>query len=59
MTFMTGKGGYLVKGNTGAETYEENMLFKKKILCLMCECLAFFRIWIYMGAPEGTSYQNI
>jgi hypothetical protein len=29
MTFMTGKGGYLVKGNTGAETYEENMLFKK------------------------------
>lgn len=60
MTFMTGKEGYLVKGNTGAETYEENMLLKKTFfLCLMCECLAFFRIWIYMGAPEGTSYQNI
>jgi hypothetical protein len=26
---MTGKEGYLVKGNTGAETYEENMLLKK------------------------------
>jgi len=35
MTFMTGKEGYLVRGNTGAETYKENMLLKKLFFSLL------------------------
>jgi len=59
---MTRKEGYLVRGNTGAETYEENMLLKKLFfLCSMCECLAFLEFgftWEHLKEPPIRIYKE-